>query len=278
MDSVEPFYDDLAEDYHLIFKDWNASIQNQAEQIDGLIRESLGLRSSVGMRVLDAACGIGTQALGLAAKGYCLTGIDISSKAVARASAEATTRGLSHMCRFRVADMRTVSSAAQDMRYFDVVIALDNALPHLLSDSEITQALREFHRCLRPRGLCVVSARDYDAVQRAPGAVQLLPYGIRQRALADGTPQKVIAMQTWEWDRDARTYELSMYLVFDSGNAQPETRVSRTRYYAVALHTLEICMQAAGFERVRVERNAFFQPVVLGYARDPVISGNVPTA
>lgn len=30
MDSVKRFYDDLADDYHLIFKDWDASIRRQS--------------------------------------------------------------------------------------------------------------------------------------------------------------------------------------------------------------------------------------------------------
>jgi glycine/sarcosine N-methyltransferase len=199
-----------------------------------------------------------------------VTGSDVSSKAVARAAEEASARDLTLTCRFRVADMRTLSSSAQDMRYFDAVVALDNALPHLLSDNEITQALREFHRCLRPRGVCIVSVRDYDAVQRAPGAVQLLPYGVRKY---DAPRQNVIALQTWEWDAEARTYELSLFLVFDSGTPNPATRVHRTRYYAVGISTLEICMQAAGFVGVRVERDAFFQPVILGFAPDKQVPG-----
>jgi len=52
----EAFYDALAENYHLIFADWEASIARQADVLAGLLG---GART-----VLDAACGIGTQALG----------------------------------------------------------------------------------------------------------------------------------------------------------------------------------------------------------------------
>jgi hypothetical protein len=61
----EAFYDDLALDYHLIFADWEASIARQAEALAPL----LGAAETV----LDAACGIGTQALGLARAGFAVT-------------------------------------------------------------------------------------------------------------------------------------------------------------------------------------------------------------
>jgi ubiquinone/menaquinone biosynthesis C-methylase UbiE len=63
---VTDFYDQLAEDYHLIFADWETAIAWQAEVIERLL---VGHERQV-RRVLDPACGIGTQALGLAAAGY----------------------------------------------------------------------------------------------------------------------------------------------------------------------------------------------------------------
>ena len=74
--SVERFYDELAPFYHLIFPDWEASIQRQAESLDGVIRERWGEGR---LSILDVACGIGTQALGLAALGHRVTASDISA-------------------------------------------------------------------------------------------------------------------------------------------------------------------------------------------------------
>ena len=59
------FYDELAADYHLIFPDWDAAIAWEAEIVTGLMRD-LGLTAGA---VLDASCGIGTQAIGLAQAG-----------------------------------------------------------------------------------------------------------------------------------------------------------------------------------------------------------------
>ena len=65
--SAAEFYDKLAPFYHLIFENWERSIERQGTALDSIIRTNVrpGARS-----VLDVACGIGTQALGLAARGY----------------------------------------------------------------------------------------------------------------------------------------------------------------------------------------------------------------
>ena len=88
--AVSAFYDGLAARYHLIYADWEASIARQAAAIDAIVRERWpGARTC-----LDAACGIGTQSLGLASLGYLVTGSDLSPAALERAHREAAARGL----------------------------------------------------------------------------------------------------------------------------------------------------------------------------------------
>jgi len=60
---TDSFYDALAPYYHLIYPDWEASSKRQSEALAALLNE-FGIRP--GARLLDAAAGIGTQALGLA--------------------------------------------------------------------------------------------------------------------------------------------------------------------------------------------------------------------
>ena len=62
-DFIESFYDDLAPYYHLIFADWDQGIAWQASILGPIIEHATGKASP---HVLDCACGIGTQALGLA--------------------------------------------------------------------------------------------------------------------------------------------------------------------------------------------------------------------
>lgn len=57
------FHDELAAHYDLMYADWDASITRQGKALDALPASALGPGPHT---VLDNACGIGTQALGLA--------------------------------------------------------------------------------------------------------------------------------------------------------------------------------------------------------------------
>lgn len=183
---TQSFYDGLAPLYHLIFKDWEASVTWQAEVLDRLIRDEWG---GAVTSVLDVSCGIGTQAIGLAQRGYDVTASDLSPQMVARANREATQRGLA--IDFSTADMRRAD--AHHQRTFDVVIACDNAVPHLLSDVEIMEAFHALYRCLEPGGGCIITVRNYDAVERS--GTRMIPYGLREEA---GT--RYVVFQVWDFD------------------------------------------------------------------------------
>src|SRR5262249_54150417 len=61
--SMSDFYDRMASLYHLIFQDWDESIERQAGQLTGILRERWGTECRC---IVDVSCGIGTQAIGLA--------------------------------------------------------------------------------------------------------------------------------------------------------------------------------------------------------------------
>jgi len=79
--SISRFYDRLARDYDLIYPDWEAAIASQSRAIDRIIR---GLGRTPPLDLLDCACGIGTQSIGLALLGYRLPGTDLSAYAIRR--------------------------------------------------------------------------------------------------------------------------------------------------------------------------------------------------
>jgi ubiquinone/menaquinone biosynthesis C-methylase UbiE len=151
--SVQTFYDELAPLFHLVYENWEASVARQGRALASLIGEHWGPRART---VLDAAVGIGTQALGLLALGFRVTGSDLSHTAVNRARREAGARHLPLRC--VVADFRALPLRAASV---DVVIVCDNSLPHLETPGDIETALGECFRCARPGGGCLVSMRDY---------------------------------------------------------------------------------------------------------------------
>ena len=69
MSITQTFYNNLASQYDKLFLDWNATTQKQAVILDKLF---VGNGFDKSAHILDCACGIGTQAIGLAAIGYIL--------------------------------------------------------------------------------------------------------------------------------------------------------------------------------------------------------------
>ena len=132
------FYDDLAPYYDLIFENWDASMSRQGAALEHLIDSELGAADPEALptRILDVACGIGTQALPLAGRGFRVTARDLSPGAIARLRQEAQVRQV--VIDTAVADMRNV--AATVSAPFDVVMAFDNSIPHLTSDSDVRAA------------------------------------------------------------------------------------------------------------------------------------------
>lgn len=246
---IESFYDDLAPYYDLLHADWEASIHRQANILDGVIREFLGDQAT---RILDAACGIGTQSLGLAALGYQVVGSDISAGEIERARQEASKRGLS--INFRVADMRDLG----DHALYDVVMACDNAIPHLLSDSDILQAFHEFYRCTTNGGLCFFSVRDYANMERPERGKQFYP-----RRIQATDKGQIVLFDVWDFEGDS--YTLTIYLIDDQGGSSAQTRIIRGgRYYWITLDRLENLFKQTGFTEVQILRDRFFQPLIIG--------------
>ena len=100
MNITQTFYNHLAASYDKLFQDWYATIREQALLLDKLFREA-GFDPSA--KVLDCACGIGTQAIGLAALGYNVTGSDISEGELAEARKRAAENRRGGGCCFRFA-------------------------------------------------------------------------------------------------------------------------------------------------------------------------------
>ena len=243
------FYDHLAPHYHLLYGDWESAVQRQGQALAALLADE-GV--APGEPVLDAACGIGTQTLGLLAHGHRMVASDISPAAVERLKAELQRRGLTAQA--RVDDLRTLAHAATGS--MAAVLACDNSVPHLLTDEDLLACFRQAHRCLRPGGSLVISVRDYAAIARKTPDVH--PYGMHNGP--DG--HRFIAVQVWEWDGDH--YDLRMYLTTEAPDGTCSTTVATSRYYAVGIERLTALMREAGFAEVQRRDDVLFQPVLVG--------------
>src|SRR5215467_2588852 len=241
-------YDEIAMLYHLIYQDWNAVIAQQATALDAIMRQHVGPSPR---SILDVSCGIGTQALGLAALGHAVTASDLSSAAVERARREASQRNLT--IDFTVADM--CRCAEVHGSGFDVVLSADNSIPHLLSDDAICEALGSFYRCIRPGGITILGVRDY--VTEGRSSPQLVPYGFR----SDGD-DRYFVVQTRDWDGDF--YDVAMYFIREGRGSKPPTVISgSTRYYAIPIDRLVSLLEQSSFIEIQRLDGVLYRPIVV---------------
>jgi glycine/sarcosine N-methyltransferase len=248
---TKQFYDDMADQYHLIFEDWDAAMRKQGEVIAKLLP-----RPDEAGTVLDVACGIGTQALALAAVGYSVEGCDLSSAAVARARRESLSRYLN--CTFRVDDMRTLETAKTSA--YGVIMAMDNALPHLDSDEDIVTALTAMRERLWSGGKMFVSIRDYARLlQERPRSLPPAFYGDERR--------RRIVFQVWDWI-DERRYTLHLYLTHNTDKGWIAHHFVG-RYRSVTPEEIAGLSRETGFRNVRILSPAdsgFYQPIIAAEA------------
>jgi 2-polyprenyl-3-methyl-5-hydroxy-6-metoxy-1,4-benzoquinol methylase len=249
-DSVLGFYEGMAEEYHLLFANWTQSVERQGAMLDALLRRC---GAPPPRRVLDCACGIGTQALGLAARGYVVHATDLSPAAVARAEREA--RAMNLTLTTGVADMRTLDSQVPGT--FSVVLAFDNAMPHLLTDEDLDAASHAMASKLVPGGLLALSLRDYDTL-----ATQQ-PRFDSERVL-DAPEGRRILFQLWDWAADGRTYTVQQFILRPEGSGWQATE-HKGVYRALQRVELERSLTRAGLMDTRwyaPEETGFYQPIL----------------
>lgn len=245
MNITQTFYDNLAAHYDKLFEDWHAATKEQALILDTLFRGE-GFDSSA--RILDCACGIGTQAVGLAALGYDVTASDFSPGAL-----EEAKRRTDLPIRFCQADFRNLEAVFEET--FDIVMAMDNALPHMLTAEDLSAAIQSMVGRLKDGGLLVASIRDYDALLETKPPYSP-PY------IHDTAAGRRVSFQTWDWEGDH--YRLVQYIIDDGATLQ----VSKfpCEYRAARRQELTDLLTAHGCREVTwlfPEESGFYQPIVI---------------
>ncbi|HEX8525492.1 SAM-dependent methyltransferase, partial [Allosphingosinicella sp.] len=115
---------------------WERMVPTEATAADiGFLRRHLGAEPPA--RLLDIPCGSGRHALALAEAGFQVTGVDLSSDAIGRASAAAREAGL--VADFIEAEMRDFAC----LEPFDAAICMGNSLGYFGAEG-----LRAFLRSL----------------------------------------------------------------------------------------------------------------------------------
>ena len=247
--STAQFYDGLTDTYHTLYPDWHDETRTQADALHRL----LGRWHEGPADIVDVACGIGTQLIGLARLGHRLTGSEISVRSVQRARRECDVADVP--ARLLVADMRSLPLADSCA---DVVVCADNALPHLLADSDVLSAFAQMRRILRPGGTAIVTTRDYDRILADP------PVSTRPQVFtSDG--QRVISFQLWTWRENSGIYDLEHFQVHESTDGTRTTQRRTATYRAYRRAALTELALSAGLQDAcwhEPRESGFFQPLM----------------
>ncbi|MBR5217559.1 MAG: class I SAM-dependent methyltransferase [Oscillospiraceae bacterium] len=248
MSITQTFYDNMATQYDKLFLDWQATTQEQAVILDRIFRAN---GFSTDAAVLDCACGIGTQAIGLAALGYRVTASDISEGELLEARMRTAQRGVS--IDFARADFCALGDTFTQP--FDIIIAMDNALPHMLTRRDLETALRSITAQLADGGIFVASIRDYDALLEtqppySPPYIHKTEKGQR------------VSFQTWTWHGEC--YDLTQYIIDDEDALQ--VHKFDCTYRATRREEMTELLRACGCREVTWlmgDETGFYQPIVV---------------
>ena len=248
MSIIQTFYNNLATQYDKLFLDWQATTREQAEILHKIF-ESNGFDNTA--KVLDCACGIGTQAIGIAACGYNVTASDISDGELVEAEKRAKDNNVK-IC-FKHADFCALSDTFAEK--FDILIAIDNALPHMLSSNDLEKAIKSIANQIKRNGIFVASIRDYDSL-----LMEKPPYSPPYIHKTDKGQR--VSFQTWVWKDD--NYKLTQYIVDDEETLQ----VSKfeCEYRATRRAEMTELLLAYGCGNVEwkfPEETGFYQPIVV---------------
>jgi len=234
------YYDALAQDYHLFYRDWDAALE----------REGMALKRWFGERdiktVLDASCGPGTQAVALAKIGYRVLASDPSAGMLRRAHDHAQAHGVLDRINFLRASFLDLSKMSEGD--LDAIITKGNAFPHLLTDTDIEETVQGFYRLLRPGGIVLIGMMDFEPyIEDRP---RFLPGRVHDPENNDG--QQTITFEVWDWQEEpSLTVTVHKFVVSGSGSNY-QTRVYPIKYRALTAEEVQVVLLEAGFKDIQI--------------------------
>jgi hypothetical protein len=140
-------------------------------------------------------------------------------------------------------------------RPFDIILAMDNALPHMLTSDALGSAVRSITNQIVDGGMFVASIRDYDAL-----LLDKPPYS--PPYIHKTTKGQRVSFQTWTWEGD--NYSLIQYIIDDEDTLQ----ISKfaCQYRATRREEMTQLLLANGCSQVAwlfPEETGFYQPIVV---------------
>lgn len=235
------FYDAIAEYYPLFYRDWRTQLEREGLSLRAIFRNK-GV-----VRVLDAACGAGTQAVALAQLGFNVVACDPSAGMLRKAFQIAEEYGADGNMEFVRSSFHELPNSVSGP--FDAIVCKGNALPHLLLDSEIEEALLTFYELLRPGGLLVIGMRDFAPFME--DRPRFIPGFVHVDDEDSDDPHEFITFDIWEWfDGPPVIATLGLFIVQGSKKQGYETIKRTVSFRPLSTDEVKVVLSEVGFEEI----------------------------
>ncbi len=221
----KPWFVDLFDEDYLRTLPFLTPQATQAEA--EFVIDAMGL--SPGASVLDVGCGYGRHAMELAARGFHVVGLDLSTPLLVRGGEEAHRRGL--QINFVRGDMRELDFDSQ----FDGAYCLFSTYGYF-DDETNKKTLANISRALKPGGRLMIEILNRDYI------IADLP----TRVWWEG--EGCVVLEEVELNYFSSRIQVNRSVVFDDGR-QLEQEISVRAY---SLHEVGKLMHAAGFRVLEV--------------------------
>lgn len=246
-------YDALSSDYDY-FVNWAGRLQAELPFLEEILGSAAAGDGRT--RVLDAACGTGMHAIALAQRGYETAGADFSAGMIERARANARETGVE--VEFQMAGFGELGAKFQG---YDALLCLGNSLPHLLTETELQEALTDFAACLRPGGVLLVQNRNFDAVM-AERSRWMGPEAHR------AGEREWLFLRFYDFEQDG-LIRFNVVTLYREGSSAWEQKIHSTRLRPQLERDLIRALETSGFERIHSYGS------MQGEGFDPEASGNL---
>lgn len=234
------FYNTVADDYHLWYRDWDAELDREGLNLRRYFRDR-GVKT-----VLDASCGPGTQSIALARLGFQVTAADPSPGLLERARQHAAEYGVQDQITFVQCDFQNLHNHVQPP--FDAIITKGSSIPHLLRDEQIEEALLIFHELLRPGGFLLIGMHDFQQLMEDrprfwPGRIH------------DESDEQIITFDIWDWDDGPpTTVTINRFIVRGSGETYKASK-HPVVFRALTAEEVEVVASEVGFEKIETQHD-----------------------